>query len=187
MAFSITQFQGAMKFGGARPSLFEVRLTNPVAGFGDSQVPFMCRAAEIPSAEVNPLPITYFGRPVKFAGNRTFPDWTITLYNDEDFIIRDGLEKWSASINTFEGNVRDIGNGNPLAYKSDAQVIHYGKTGSVLREYRMIGIFPISISPIALAWDSEQVEEYSVTFSIDYWEVDGGASSALGSAAAQVF
>ena len=32
MAFNINLFQGAMRLGGARPSLFQVNITNPANG-----------------------------------------------------------------------------------------------------------------------------------------------------------
>jgi len=31
-----------------------------------------------------------------------------------------------------------------------------------------------------LAWDSEAIQEYSVTFQYDYWEVSGGSTGNAG-------
>lgn len=182
MAFNINEFQGAMKLGGARPSLFQVTITNPVLGTSDIQVPFMCKTASIPSSTVNPIPIRYFGRDVKFAGNRTFEDWTVTIINDEDFGIRNAMEAWSNSINTMEGNLRDFSTGSPVLYKADAQVTQFSKTGAPVRVYNLIGVFPTQIAPIDLSWDNADViEEYQVTFSLDYWEVSGGITGNPGS------
>jgi hypothetical protein len=175
MAFNVTAFQAGFTFGGARASLFEVNIINPVTSLGDRQVPILCRGAELPSVEQNPLTIKYFGRDVKFAGNKTFPDWTVQFYNDEDFLLRNSLELWSNEINSFQGNVRRSG-ANSLSYKSDAVVTQFNKGGFPIKTYKLIGIFPVSIGPIALAWDNEAIEEYSVTFSIDYWEPDAAAT-----------
>lgn len=175
MAFNINFFQGALKFGGARPSLFQVNITNPVDVISDIQVPFLCKAAAIPASSITPIPVRYFGREIKLAGTRTFPEWTVTVINDEDFAIRNALEKWSASINTHEGNLRDFGSGSPVLYKSDAQVTQFAKTGLPLRVYNFVGIFPTEIGQIDLNWDSgDQIEEYPVTFQYDYWNVSGG-------------
>lgn len=176
MAFNITQFQGSMKFGGARGALFEVRVTNPINPSADSDFPFKCRAAQIPAADVESIEVPYFGRMVRFAGNRTFAEWSVTVLNDEDFAVRNTLEQWNAAINGFQTNQRNVGVGNPLDYKSDAQVIQYSKTGSVLREYTFVGLYPQSVGSIDLSWDSNDIEVFDVTFAYDYWIVSGGTT-----------
>lgn len=176
MAFNINEFQGAMTGGGARPSLFEVTMTNPFNSASDDKFRFMCRAAQIPGTNVTPINVLYFGRAVKFAGNRTFEDWTTTIINDEDFAVRAGLEEWVQNINSTEGNVRLTG-ANPEAYKSQAQVRHYGKEGGVLREYKFVGLFPTVVSPIDLDWTAtDAIEEYQVTWTYDYFTVDTASS-----------
>ena len=85
MAFNINTFTGALKLGGARGSLFSVSITNPVNGVADIQTPFMVKAASIPSSELGVIDVPYFGRQVKVPGNRTFPEWSTTIINDEDF------------------------------------------------------------------------------------------------------
>lgn len=175
MTFNIGEFQGQMIGGGARPSLFEVNLTNPFNASADDKMRFMCRASQIPGTNITPIEMRYFGRPVKFAGNRTYEDWTITVINDEDFAIRSTLEEWAQNINSTQGNVRLAG-AAPEAYKSQAQVIHYGKEGGVLREYKFVGLFPTIIAPIELDWSqSDVIEEFQVTFSYDYFTVDNAS------------
>lgn len=180
MAFSINQFQGEMRFGGARPALFEVTLSNPVNGVADIKTPFMVKAAQIPGATLTAVPVKYFGRDVKFAGNRVFEDWTVTVLNDEDFAVRHAMEQWSNAINTFEGNVRAFATGASVLYKADAQVTQFAKTGLPVRTYNLVGIFPTAISPIELSWDNgDQIEEYTITFSLDYWQVVAGTTGIL--------
>ena len=176
MAFNVTEFQGQMEFGGARPSLFEVNITNPFNGAADDKVRFMCRVAQIPGTTLAPITVNYFGRPIKFAGNRTYEDWTVTVINDEDFAVRAGLEEWVQNINSTQGNLRLTG-ANPEAYKSQASVIHYGKQGDILREYKFVGIFPTTIAPIELDWSStDTIEEYTITWTYDYFTVDTTSS-----------
>ena len=97
MAFRVQQFRSQMQYDGARPNLFECTLTFPtlaVTGGAQQKYTFMARAAQLPGDTVNQVPQFYFGRELKFAGNRTFPEWTVTIINDEDFVIRDAFEKW---------------------------------------------------------------------------------------------
>jgi hypothetical protein len=174
MAFSVTEFQGQMQYGGARPSLFEVNISNPFNSSADDKIRFMCRTAQIPASTVGVIPVSYFGRPVKFAGNRTFAPWTVTIINDEDFAIRSTLEEWHQQINSVQGNVRLSGAG-PEAYKSQGSVIHYGKQGNILREYKFVNIFPSEIAQIDLDWSNEGIEEFQVTFEYDYFTVDNAS------------
>jgi hypothetical protein len=49
-------------------------------------------------------------------------------------------------------------------------VIQYGKDGSNIRQYDIIGAFPTTVDAISLDWDSQnQIETFTVTFSYDYW------------------
>jgi uncharacterized protein YlzI (FlbEa/FlbD family) len=57
---------------------------------------------------------------MKVAGDRTFAEWTVTIINDEDFLIRNAMEEWSNQINRLQRNVREIGR-----YKSVAQVTQF--------------------------------------------------------------
>jgi hypothetical protein len=163
-------------YGGARQNLFQVRINNPANASGDLKTPFMVQAAQIPESQLGVIPVFYFGRQMKLAGDRTFGDWTVTVINDEDFLIRNAMEEWSNRINRLERNVRDINR-----YKSNATVVQYGKDGTRIREYRFDGIFPSVISPIELDWaTTDQIESFQVTFSYDYWTVSGGTTSDAG-------
>jgi hypothetical protein len=46
------------------------------------------------------VPVQYFGRELKFAGNRTFADWTLNVINDEDFVVRNAFERWMNGLNS---------------------------------------------------------------------------------------
>jgi len=172
MAFNINEFTGNMPFGGARPSLFEVTMTNPINAGAVERFRFVCRVAQIPATTLTPITTNYFGRPVKFAGNRTYEDWTVTIINDEDFSVRSTLEEWVQAINGTTSNQSAVFN---TVYKSQAQVTHYGKAGDILRTYDFVGMFPTNIAAIDLDWsNTDAIEEYTATFSIDYWTTQSG-------------
>lgn len=176
MAFNINEMRSQLVYGGARQNLFQVRINNPANASGDLKTPFMVQAAQIPESQLGVIPVFYFGRQMKLAGDRTFGDWTVTVINDEDFLIRNAMEEWSNRINRLERNVRDINR-----YKSNATVIQYAKDGTKIREYKFNGIFPSIISPIDLDWAStDQIESFQVTFSYDYWTVSGGTTDRAG-------
>jgi len=162
MPFNITDFKGNFPFDGARPNLFEVNI--PVF---DQKLTFTAKTAQLPGSTVGTIEIPYFGRTVKVAGNRTFPEWTVTVINDEDFVIRNQLEEWMARINGHESNLAEAFYSQ---YTFDAEVYQYGKQGNIIKSYTFIDMFPTDISPIDVSWDAnDAIEEYAVTFQYQYW------------------
>jgi len=170
MAFNINEFKSQLVGGGARPTLFQVQILNPVAPEADFKVPFMVRAAGIPGSSLGSFTAPYFGRQVKYAGDRVFEDWTVTVINDEDFIVRNGLEAWSNAINTHDGNLRSL----PSDYKSNGLITQYSKDGDAIRTYVFEGMYPVTIDQIQMDWGTtDTIEEFSVTFQYDFWRVEG--------------
>jgi hypothetical protein len=177
MAFNINQFRSQMLYDGARPNLFECTLTFPtgvsVPDGAGRKLTFMARAAQLPGSTVNQISQFYFGRELKFSGNRTFPEWTITIINDEDFIVRKAFEIWLNGLNSHAGNLRNANFENPRSYQRPATVTQFGKTGDPIKAYRFVGMFPIDISPIELDWGAnDAIEEYAVTLAYQWWESD---------------
>ena len=183
MAFNVNTFRSELEAGGARPALFEVRLSAPAGGIGGpgtdliTKSPFMVRAASLPAQSMSTLTTSYFGRQVKMAGNRTFEDWTTTIINDEDFKIRNAVEVWQEFINSTTENLRGYGSSNPNQYKGQATVTQFSKTGQPLRTYTFNGLYPSTVAPIDLAWDTDAVEEFTCTWSYDYWTVSGATAA----------
>ncbi len=173
MAFSIDTFKSALALGGARPSLFEVQLTLNTADAtiqdGLRKAPFLVKAASIPASNLGSFPVPYFGRQIKFAGDRTFDDWQVTVINDEDFAVRNAMEAWSKIINSHEPN---LASARPNGYKAEAIVRQYSKLGGIpIATYKFIGLYPTVVSDIQLAWEAtDQIEEFGVVFAYDYWE-----------------
>lgn len=177
MAFNVAEFRANMIGDGARPNLFQVTLTFPsIAANGQAagqKATFLAKAAQLPGSTIGQVPVYYFGRELKFAGNRTFADWTLQIINDEDFTIRNAIESWMNSINSHAGNVRNANAKNPSSYTVDAEVTQYGKTGDTLKKYKFVGMYPLDLAPIDLDWSSnDTIEEYAVTFAYQWWETD---------------
>lgn len=173
MPFNVFEFRSQMQGDGARPNLFEVQLTfptfiNPQAA--NRKLTFMCKTASLPGSTIGHVPVFYFGRETKLAGNRTFPEWTLSILNDEDFSVRNAFEKWMNGMNRHVSNVRDLWAGNSLGYSTQAFVKQYAKTGDILKQYTFEGIFPVDVSQIDLDWGSnDTIEEYSVTLAYQYF------------------
>jgi hypothetical protein len=171
MAFNINQVLQNFQFEGARPTLFDVRITNPINSIADSKVQFLCSATSLPESTLGNVPVPYFGRVINFAGDRTYSPWTVTVMNDEDFLVRNALEEWSNAINQRQQNTRLPSASNQL-YKSTATVRQFNKAGTAVRSYKFNGIYPSTIQPIGLDWsDTNQFERFQVTFTYDWWQI----------------
>ena len=174
MAFNVSEFRSQMQFDGARANLFEVEMNFPsfsLPGNAARKLRFMAKSAQLPGSTVGIVPIQYFGREVKFVGNRTFADWTITVLNDEDFVVRNAFERWMNGINSHRFNTRAAAAATPTSYGTDGFVKHFSKTGNVIKSYKFVGLFPNDLSAIDLDWgNNDSIEEYTVTFSYQWWE-----------------
>ena len=172
MAFSISEFRGkALNNAGARANLFDVTMIGAgAAGLNASEFTFACKAAQLPGSAVGVVEVPYFGRSIKVPGNKTFENWTVTIINDEDFNIRNAMEKWITAMGTHEGNVATISAGDGTLY-GQATVNQYAKAGgTVLEAYNFVNIFPINVAAIDLAWsDNDTIEDFTVEFAYDYW------------------
>ena len=182
MPFKISEFKSNLTGGGARSSLFNVNLNFPSAlSIADSiKYKFLISASSIPASTLGTYDIFYHGKALKVASDRTFDAWETTIINDEDFIIRKDLEEWINRISKPDLNTRDTGmvgtttgkEGTNAVYKSTATVTQYSKDGSSLRKYKFIGIFPTTLSSIALSWESSAIETYTCGWAYDSWVVE---------------
>ena len=173
MAFNVQDFRSSLRYDGARPNLFEVTISTAGLGIGNigNDMVFKCRTAQLPEDNIGVIPVNYFGREIKVAGNRTFPEWTVTVLNDEDFKIRNALELWMSGLNSHVSNLRDPAYRENRQYTTDAYVTQYGKSGNKIAQYKMVGCFPINLTPIDLDWASnDTIEEFSITWAFQWWE-----------------
>ena len=179
----ITKFRDKLNKGGARSNLFEVEIKDIPGGGEDVQdeVRFLVKAAEIPASNIGNIPVPFRGRVLPVAGDRTFDPWTVTIINN-DFKIRDSMEKWSNFINDM---VLANGSVDPASYQKTGIVKQLSRAGSgdqkisVLRQYNFFGIYPNVISNIPLDYGAtDQIEEFQVTFNYLYWTV--GATNEAG-------
>lgn len=177
---SISNIRANLLGGGARPSKFQVIITNPIVTGADAIAPFMIKAANLPADSIGSIPVPYMGRMWPIPGDRSFQPWSTTIINDENFKVRDALETWMGNINSHRGNEALKGSG-PQAYLSQASVTQYGKDGSILRIYQFNNIWPSDIQEIDLGWDQvDAIEEFQVTWQYEDWKIVGGVTGDAG-------
>ena len=175
MAFNVQQFRASLVDDGARAALFDISMNMPpapgITPLTSAAINFKARASSLPGDSINSISVSYFGREIKVAGTRSFPDWSFVVINDEDFLIRNNLELWMSALNAHVENIRNPALTTMATYQADAMVTQYAKTGEIIKQYKMIGCFPTDVAAIDLDWSlGDQIEEFAVTFAYQWWE-----------------
>ena len=181
MNFNINAFRSeGLKYDGARPTQFVIHMNFPaIASNGQAEATklrFLAQATELPPSIMSSVDVAYFGRSIKLDGDRTFPDWTISILNDEDFKLKAAFEAWMNGMNTHVSNRKDP-SFTGLNYKSSATVFQLSKqvesiseVESAIRAYTFSGLFPNNVGSIRLDWSQvNTIETFDVTFAYDYW------------------
>jgi len=179
---NIADFKAVMIGGGARPNQFRVELSFPsyvtggiVAG---QQAQFLCKAAQLPASTVEDINVLYRGRPVHFAGERTFQPWTITIYTDTSFNIRNAIEQWQAGIQNYGSTT---GRTNPRDYQVDLNVHQLDRNGATAKTYKFTDAYPTSIGAIGLDFEQQnQIETFDVEFTYNYFTSNSTEGNSFG-------
>lgn len=172
---TISAFKAQMQGGGARPNQFRIDLAFPsfVGGAAASAglaAQFLCKSASLPASTLEDTITMFRGRPVHFAGERVFQPWTVSVYNDTDFLIRNVMEAWSngiVNLTSTNGILRSAD------YQVDLSVNQLDRNDNVIKTYRLFDAWPQEIGPIQLDFESNnQVEVFEVTFMYNYYTTD---------------
>ena len=144
----------------ARPNLFQVEINFPakveeIFQVNSADVPesqnnstgnaegarlstFLVKAANLPASTVGVVEVPFRGRTLKIAGDRTFEPWTVTVMNDENFLLRRKLEEWSRTIQSMPMNYQTAT--SIAEYQSNALVRQFDRQGAHSAAYEFVGI-----------------------------------------------
>lgn len=184
MSFSVTGFKTAIGEG-SRPNLYRVNVTLPsgVSGVAQSAITnfnFLCRSASLPGSAAGLIEIPMLaGRRLKRVGDRTFTEWTTSVLNDENFVIRSNIEKWQNEIVKVNYELGKIGNRNFTGTPSETiygmvEIVQLDSSGSDVDNgfYYLHNCWPSDIAAIDLSYDTtDSIEEFTVTWTYDYYTV----------------
>ena len=170
---NINEFKSRLRGGGARSNQFKVTLPFPgyaAVGGETSDLAFLCKASALPGQSIPSIAIPFRGRELKIAGDRAFEDWSITVINDTDFKLYRAFERWMNGINNMTDNE---GIANPADYQVDGFIDQLDRNGATLKSYTYRGLFPTTLQSIPLDYSTNNtIEDFSVTFAIQYFETD---------------
>ena len=181
--FNISKFKGALKGGGARPSLFKFTVTGSPVTL--TNLEYFCQVSALPPLTVTPIEKMYYGRTVKIPGDIVFGDLTTTIYQTEDGNERFSIESWMDSINGHVDNVSSLetSTANFMGkYSGTGKLIQYSKAGgaaaNILSEVEFVDLWPQSVTEIALSYDTaSDIEQFDVTWAYNYYTTEIGSTT----------
>jgi hypothetical protein len=179
--FNVERFKSELTNGGARPNQFAVQLTFPnyVTGRATAvtKSPFLVSVAELPGQTIGVAPVYYRGRLIKMAGDREFAPFQCTILNDSGFTIRSALEQW---MNGMENLGNKTGALQPAQYQTDMFISQLDRNGAVLKQYKLIGAFPVELGAVGLDFGSnDQLSTFSVSFQYQTFEFSNNPAQQL--------
>ena len=178
--FNISKFKGALKGGGARPSLFKFTVTGSPVTL--TNLEYFCQVSALPPLTVTPIEKMYYGRTVKIPGDIVFGDLTTTIYQTEDGNERFNLESWMDKINGHVDNVSSLEDETTNfmgKYSGVGTLFQYAKDGeTTLSEVEFVDMWPQSVTEIALSYDTaSDLEQFDVTWSYNHYNVTVGSTT----------
>lgn len=177
---NISNFKNQLSGSGARANLFRVSGTFPAAAVAaaglnpSNAIQFLCHAASLPEVELGIVQVPFQGRILKVAGDRSFKAWTINVYNDNNFSLRNAFEKWSDVMNRVETN---IGRNALSTYAQQWTVTQIDREGRDIKTYTFIDCWPSSVTDIKLSFEQKtEIETFGVNLEYQYYQMEGTSS-----------
>ena len=172
---SINDFKANLIGGGARANQFRVTITPPsgiAIGLDVRRSSFLVTASNLPGSTLGEIAVPFRGRNIYVTGDRPAPEtWTVTFYNDTDFMIRNAMERWHNGINDFANNT---GVTTPADYQTDLFVEQLDRDDVVLKTYIFRNAFPLTIGTIDLSSaEAGELETFEVTWRYQHFEPSG--------------
>ena len=172
---TISDFSSKFR-GGVRPNLFACNITVPGAvGQLSREFSFHCKGTSMPASTVGNIDVPFLGRQLKVPGDRSYADWSITVFNDIDMAMRHTFEGWMAKIQNHGANIQHSTAHSDIY--GQGTVTQLRRDGTAISTYAL-EIYPTEVAAIDVAWDTnDAVEEYGVTFAVNYWIPKSGGSN----------
>ena len=172
---AIDDFKANLIGGGARANQFRVTITPPpgiAIGLDVRRASFLVTASRLPESTLGEIAVPFRGRNIYVTGDRPAPEpWTVTFFNDTDFMVRTAMERWHNGINNFADNT---GVTNAADYQTDLFVEQLDRDDTILKTYIFRSAFPISVGQIDLTnEETTTIETFEVQWSYQHFEPSG--------------
>ena len=172
---------------GARNTRFDIKLNIPSEisnSYNDSRaLSIMCKSANLPNRTIQTQNIVFRGRSIPVPVSTKYSNtWTCTFYNDENHNMRKMFELWLDAVDSksdytsFTDEMKGlIGNDyikDEIKIEQYSNISNDLETSTPTAIWTLYGVYPTDVSSIELSSESESIQEFTVTFSYTYYEID---------------
>ena len=166
MPNTINEF--SQKFGqGQRATLFQVEGAIPNSTSSVNDRVFFIKSAQFPASTIGFVEVPFKGRKIKRPGDRTFAEWTLTVLQDENNLIREDFIGWMNRINR---HVAITGDSVSPSLFPDWTIKALKQDDSIAGEIELINCFPTEVGTIEHNYETvDTFAEFTVTLQYDYW------------------
>ena len=169
---AIDDFKANLIGGGARANQFRVTITPPpgiAIGLDVRRASFLVTASNLPQSQLGEIAVPFRGRNIYVTGDRPASEpWTVTFFNDTDFMVRNAMERWHNGINNFADNT---GVTNAADYQTDLFVEQLDRDDTILKTYIFRSAFPVSVGQIDLTnEETTTIETFEVQWRYQHFE-----------------
>ncbi len=164
---NIDQFRGG--FDGVRANRYKV-VTGSLSTLGNNAELYV-KALSIPGTQIGMIPVSFQGRQIKFAGERQFGEWAITVYDSASENVRNSFESWIDKLDGAKehGQSYNVAENWKVFYNDAANQGHPPGSLGPSNGFELIHCWPVDISPIDLSYDMvDSFAEFTVTIAYDY-------------------
>ena len=169
---NIDDFKANLIGGGARANQFRVTITPPpgiAIGLDVRRASFLVTASNLPASNLGEIAVPFRGRNIYISGDRPAPEpWSVTFYNDTDFMVRNAMERWHNGINDFANNTGVV---NSADYQTDLFVEQLDRDDTILKTYIFRAAYPLTVGQIDLSTaEATEIETFEVTWRYQHFE-----------------
>ena len=129
------------------------------------------KALSIPGSQIGMIPVSFQGRQIKFAGERQFGEWAITVYDSAQDNVRKSFESWMDKLDGAlnHGQRYNVAENWSVFYNDASNQGHPDGSLQGSDGFKLIHCWPVDISPIDLSYDMvDSFAEFTVTIAYDY-------------------
>ena len=171
----IDDFKANLIGGGARANQFRVTITPPSGisiGLDVRRASFLVTASNLPASTLGEIAVPFRGRNIYVTGDRPAPEpWSVTFYNDTDFMIRNAMERWQNGINDYANNT---GVTSPADYQTDLFIEQLDADDTILKTYIFRNAYPLTIGAVELtSAEAGEIETFPITWRYQHFEPSG--------------
>lgn len=145
---------------------FEVQRTNnfevAIEGLTDDFT-LSIQSTGLPTTSNDPIELSYGNSKVKVAGQATFEDVSLVVNDYITIDIERQCHAWRKQV--YDPETDAVGWAEK--YKRNGRIYQYGPDGTVIRTWRIIGVWPTSIDSGELNYDGAEKKQITMSLSVD--------------------